>query len=131
MTLQGIYQGKLALLLRKPVALLNVETFEDLENFNYTIYITNAIKFYFKNLNYTELVVPLTDSNCVKFILKHDSAACVQDRRELVKLANKYNLHLSDTITQAFLAFRIRKDWPLEKRWNILISRLVESNIIE
>ena len=37
-TLQGIHQGKLSSLLTKPVAVPNVETFVDLENFKYKIY---------------------------------------------------------------------------------------------
>ena len=38
LTLQGIFQGQLASLLTKQQALPNVNTLEDLENFNYTIY---------------------------------------------------------------------------------------------
>ena len=131
LTLQGIYQGKLASLLTKSVALSNVETFEDLENFNYTIYGDKGLTVYFKKWNYSGRVVPLNDFNCVQYVLRDDSAACVSDRRQLVNTANEYHLHLSDTIIQIFFAFNIRSDSPLEKRWNIIISRLVESNIIE
>ena len=49
-TLQGVYQGKLASLLTKPEALPNVETFEDLENFKYTIYGNEQLTFFFQKL---------------------------------------------------------------------------------
>ena len=130
-TLQGIYQGKLASLLTKPVALPNIETFEDLENFNYTIYGNEAVKSYFENWNYSGHVVSVNDSVCVQSVLKDDSAACVGDRRYLVHIAKKYNIHLSATIINMFIEYFIREDFPFKKRMHIRISRLVESNIIE
>ena len=131
MILQGIYQGKLASLLTKPVALPNVETFEDLENFNYTIYGNEVVKSYFEKWNYSGRVISVNDSICARFVLRDDSAACVGDRRYLVHIAKKYNLHLSATITHMFIGYFIREDWPLKKRMDIKISRLFESNIIE
>ena len=131
-TLQGIYQGKLASLLTKPVALPNVETIEDLENFNYTIYSrSNVANYLIKGLNYSGPVIPLVKRNCLKYVLKTDSAACFEQRRLLVRVANRYDLHLSKTIIQLPFTYAIRKNWPLEKRINMLTSRLVESNIIE
>ena len=130
-TLQGIYQGKLASLLTTPVILPNVETIEDLENFNYTIYSNRVVVYYFKKLNYSGPLVPLKNFDCVNYVLKDDNAACVAERFFLTKVATEYNLHLSDTIIQSPVAYLIRKNWPLEKKTNLLISRLVESNIIE
>ena len=130
-TLQGIYQGKFASLLTKPVALPNVETIEDLENSNYTIYSPREVADYLKELNYSRSLVPLANHKCVKYVLQDHSAACFMIRPGLVKSANMYDLHLSDTIIQLPFAYIIKKNWPLEKRMNILISRLVESNIIE
>ena len=131
-TLQGIFQGKLASLLTKPVALPNVETIEDLENFNYTIYGQREVANYLEELNYGGPLVSLPNrDNCVRYVLKDDSAACVTERRHLVNVVNQHDLHLSDTIIQMPFTFVIRKNWPLEKRMNILLSRLVESNIIE
>ena len=130
-TIQAIYQGQLASLLTKPVALQNVETFKDLENFKYTIYGHKGFTFYFKKLNFSGPIVPLEDFDCVKSVLKDNAAACVNDKRFLVSEANKYGLHMSDTIIPMFVAYLIREDWPLEMRLNTLISRLVETNIIE
>ena len=130
-TLQGIYQGKWASLLTKPVALPNVDTFEDLEKLNYTIYGRKALTSDFETWNYSGLVVTIDDSHCAQYVLRDDSGACVGDRRYLVYIANKYDFHLGSTITQMFFSYVIRNDWPLEKRFNIIISQLVESNIIE
>ena len=131
MTMQGIYQGKWASLLTKPVALSKVETFEDLENLNYTIYASNLLTGHLEKWNYRGRVVPLDDFNCAQYVLQDDSAACLSLSHHLIDIAKKYNFHLSDTVIQLLIAYLIREDWPLEKRWNILISRLVESNIVE
>ena len=130
-TLQGIYQGKFASILTKPVALPNVETIEDLENFSYKIYSHWEAITYFEDSNYSGPLVPLAKLNCVENVLKDENGACVAERFWLTMVANEYDLHLSDTIIQSPVAYRIRENWPLKKRMNILISRLVESNIIE
>ena len=130
-TLQGIYQGQLASLLTKPVALPNVKTYEDLENYKYTIYGHDEMIFYFKKLNYSGPLVPLARYTCWRFVLGNNAAACVRDRHRLIEIANKYDLQLSDTIIHNFYSFHIRKDWPLEEKFNLLLSRLIESNIIE
>ena len=130
-TLQGIYQGQLASLLTKPVALPNVETFEDLKNFKYTLYGHKRLIFDLKELNYSGPLEPLPTFSCLKYVLENDSAACLLTRAYLLEISHEHDLHLSDTILQYFRGFCIRHDWPLEERWNILISRLVESNIID
>ena len=130
-TLQGIYQGQLASLLTKRVALPNVEVFQDLENFGYTIYGHRGFTLYFEKLKFSGRIVPLNDFDCSKYVLRDNSAACVADRRHLVNIANKYDLHLSDMLMQAFVVFVIRKDWPVEERFNTIVSRIFEGHIIE
>ena len=115
----------------KPLAQPNVKTIEDLENFNYTIYSYWEVINYFKDFNYSGPLVPLSNPNCLQYVLKVDKAACVAERFWLTKVTNEYDLHLSDTIIQSPIAYFIRKNWPLEKRMNVFISRFVESNIIE
>ena len=131
MTLQGIYQGKLASLSTKPVTLPNVETFEDLENFNYTIYGKHEVADFFEKWNNSGRVVSINGYSCTKYVLKDDSAACVGDRRYFAYIANKYDLHLSATKISISFAYFMRPDWPLQKRMNIMFSRLAQSNIIE
>ena len=130
-TMQAIYQGQLASLLTKPVALPDVETIEDLENFKYTIYGHRGFTLYFEKLNFSGRIVPLDDFNCVEYVLRDNSAACVNERCHLVNVANKYDIHLSDPVMPGFAVFLIRKDWPVEERLNTVISRLFEGHIIE
>ena len=130
-TMQAIYQGKFASLLTKPVALPNVETFEDLENFKYTIYGQLAIAEYFEKLNFRGRVVKQQNFDCEKYVLRDDAAACVDDRLTLINIAYKLDLHLSETIIPMFVVYIIRDDWPIEERLNAVISRLVEGNIID
>ena len=129
-TLQGIYQGKLASLLTKPVALPNAKTFEDLENFHYTIYGDESMLLVLKERNYSGPVVPVKHS-CVEYVLRDDSAACFMKRDQLVNSAYMNDLHLSDTLMLKYFMYTVRKDWPVLKRFNLLVSRLYESNIIE
>ena len=129
-TLQGIYQGKLASLLTKQVNLQNVDTLEDLENFNYTIYANKRVTSYLEILNYSRRIVPLEEFNCEKYVLEEAAAACVSDRLHLVNIAKTYDLHLSSNhLMKMFIVYLIREDWPVEEKFNTAISRLVEADI--
>ena len=130
-TLQAIYQGQLASLLTKSVALPNVNTFEDLENFKYTVYGYKAYTWYLERLNYSGALVPLRDFDCTEYVLRDYFAVCLRDRPQLVDGAKKYDLHVSDTLIPVFIVYFIREDWPVEERWNAITSRLFEGNIIE
>ena len=129
-TLQGIYQGQLASLLTKEKNLRNVETLEDLENLNYTIYSYKEVTPNIKILNFSGHLVSLEEMNCEKYVLKKTGAACVNDPAFLVDIAKKYDLHVSsDYLMTSYIVYLIREDWPIEKRFNAVISRLVEANI--
>ena len=130
-TLQAIYQGKLASLLTKPVALPNVETFEDLDNFEYTTYGHKQFKLYFEQWNLSEPFVPLEHFTCIQYVLRDKAAACINDWRYISDQAIKYDLHLSNVLMQEFEVFLTREDWPLQERLNTVISRLNEGNIIK
>ena len=131
-TLQAIYQGQLASLLTKQVALPNVDTLEDLENFNYTIYAHKSAVPYFAKKHFHGRVVSLNDFNCENYVLRDDSAACVKDWWYLIDTAANSNLHLSNGMSMDwYLVYLIRDDWPVEERLNTILSRLVEANILE
>ena len=129
-TLQGIYQGLLASLLTKQVNLRNVDTLEDLQNLNYTIYGQKDVTAYLEILNYTGRIVSLKDFHCEKYVLEDAGVACVRGRSLLTDIAKKYDLHLSsDYLMQSIAVYLIRKDWPVEERLSTFISRLFEANI--
>ena len=130
MTLQGIYQGKLASLLTKPVALPNAETLDDLKNFNYTIYGDEVMISILKEINYSGPVVAV-ENNCVEYVLRDDSAACITRRHFLFYSGYINDLHVSDSLRVTLFTYIIRNDWPFQERLNLLLSRLFESNIIE
>ena len=130
-TLQAIYQGQLASLLTKPAPLPDVETFEDLENFQYTIYGHKGLTTYFEKLNFRGRVVGEEYFYCQKYVFRDHAAACINDRNLLLNVASEYDLHLSDMLLPMFVVFMIREDWPFEKRFNTVISRLVEGSIID
>ena len=129
-TLQGIYQGQLASLLTKQVNLPNVDTLENLENMNYTIYGNKDVTSYLQILNFSGRIVSIEEFDCKKYVLKDADAACVRDWTFLVDIAKKYNLHLSsDYLVKMLAVYLIREDWPLEEKLNTLISRLFEAHI--
>ena len=131
-TLQAIYQGQLASLLTKQVALPNVDTLEDLENYNYTIYTQKTLVQYFKDTNVHERVVSLKHFDCKNYVLRDDSAACVHDRWFLIDMAADPNIHLSHDISMEMnTVYLIRDDWPVQERLNTILSRLVEANILD
>ena len=132
LTLQAIYQGQLASLLTKQQALPNVDTLEDLENLKYTIYGYKKFTQYFENLNYSGRVVPLEQFGCQEHVLRDAGAACVLEWSFAVESAAKLNLHPSkDKLINMFIVYLVRKDWPVEKRLNVVMSRLFEANILE
>ena len=129
-TLQGIYQGKLASLLTKQVNLKNVDTLEDLQNFDYTIYCHNDFTSYLETSIFSGRIVPLDDFRCEKYVLEDPGAACVHDGSRLVDTAMKYDLYLSsDYFVKLFIVYLMREDWPVEKKFNTVLSRLVEADI--
>ena len=129
-TLEGIYQGQLASLLTKQVALPNVDTLKDLENYNYTIYGNKEFTSYFKNLNSSGQIVPLEGFYCSEYVLRDHDAACIMDWLYSLDVANENDLHVSSgKLVEMYVAYVIREDWPLEDRINIVISRLFEADI--
>ena len=129
-TLEAIYQGNLASLLTKQKALPNIDTLEDLANFDYKIYLYKSFKQYFEN--YSGRVVPVEDFDCVKYVIKDAGAACLRERGYAINIAAKFNLHSSnDLLTTWFGVYMIREDWPVEERLNTVISRLFEANIFD
>ena len=129
-TLQAIYQGQLASLLTKQVALPNVDMPEDLANYKYTIYGHKTLIRYFKN--YDKPIVSVEHFNCEEYAFRDADAVCVKDRVYAVDISAKLNLHVSKYIwIKMFIAYLIRDDWPLEERLNTLISRLYEAYILD
>ena len=129
-TLQGIYQGRLASLLTKQVNLQNVDTLEDLENLKYTIYARKDFTSYLKILNFRGRIVSLEGFCCKKYVLEDVGAACFDERSILFHIAKEDNLHVSrDYLVKMSIVYFIREDWPVEDKLNTLISRLSEADI--
>ena len=130
-TIQAIFQGQSASLLTKSVALTNVQTFESLENFEYTIYGDTSHNSYFEELNVRGRVAGLQNFDCELYVLKDDAAACVKDQVVLVNTVKKFGSHLSDPLIPMFIVYIRREDWPLEERFNTIMSRSIEGNILD
>ena len=129
-TLQGIYQGQLASLLTKQVNLQNVETLQDLENWNYTIYTNKDFTSNIKILNFSGRIVSFDGFDCKEYVLEEAAAACVYEWSLLINVGKKYDLHVSrNYLIKMFAVYLIREDWPVEEKLNTVISRLSEADI--
>ena len=84
LTLQAIYEGKLASLLTKEEALPNVDTLEELANFDYTIYGYKELASLFKKFNYRGRFVPLEQFDCEEYVLKNAALSALRHGRMLL-----------------------------------------------
>ena len=78
-TTQGIHQGQAALLLTKQVALRNVDMLQDLENFVYTVYTHKTNAGYFEKSNFSGRIELFENFDYENYVLRDDSAACVEN----------------------------------------------------
>ena len=130
-TMQGIFQGKLASLLTKEVLLPNVETMEQLVDSPYTIYVYKEWLNYFTESGFEGRVISTRVPSCIKYVLNASTAACINEGSVLVYHAAKRNLHMSrNNIYEKYYTYAIRDDWPLEQRVNEILSRLTESCVM-
>ena len=130
-TMQGIFQGKLASLLTKQVHLPNVETMQELVDSPYTIYVYKGWLNYFTESGFEGRVISTLHAGCVKHVLNTSTAACINEGSALTYFAAKYNLHVSrNNIFKKYYTYAIRDDWPLEPRLNEILSSLTESGIV-
>ena len=99
------------------MALPNIDTVEDLQNFNYKIYTHKTYVRYFDESNFSGRVVSVETFDFENYVLKDNSVACVDDCWFLVDAASNAYLHLSNDISMdMYLVYLFREDWPVEER---------------
>ena len=132
-TIQGIYQGKLAQILTTEVRSRRVDTIKDLAVQGHTIYGYHTYSDYFMAPIFKNRFVGLNDTRCADYVMRDTRAACVRQWLLLVEDAVTLNyLHLArEDIYKDYVIFVIRQNWPLEQRINQIIRRMRESHFIE
>ena len=131
-TMQGVFQGKLASLLTKEVLLPNVDTLQQLVDSDYVLYFYEGWLSSFADGDFKGRLVAIPSVNCVEYVLKDPMAACLRGTYVLLYQAAQCKLHLSrEYIYKNYYTYAIRENWPLEQRLNEILSSLTESSILE
>ena len=131
-TMQGIFQGKLASLLTKDVLLPNVETMQELVDSQLTIYVYETWLQYFDDQDFEDRLISIPIPDCVPNVLNDSRGACVCEVSVLLYLAARNNLHMSTkNIYEKYYTYAIRENWPLEQRLNEVLSSLTETSIVD
>lgn len=134
-TMQGIFQGKLATLLTTQVPVRNVDTIKDVVDFGYKIYGDPNMKDLIDHAGLKESFVETYDEEegCVPHAKNDSLGACIDFAQGgPLDQARKLSMHVSrELIAPTYVAFGIRWDWPLEERINKIIARLVEADELQ
>ena len=132
-TIQGIYQGNLAMILTTPAHSRRVDSIHDLATQGHTIYGYHTYSDYFMAPIFENRFVSLNDTRCAEYVMRDTRAACVRQWLLLVEDAVTFDyLYLSrEYIFNSYLIFVIRHDWPLEVRINQILRRMRENYFIQ
>ena len=131
-TITGIYQGKLASLLTHSVHQPLINSNGELVDSDNTIYTDvntgrllddTALKGHFVKVHISE---------CVSFSLNDSSVICVSDRRYLFSRKKKNKFDIShNNLMEYSTVYVVRKDWPLQDRFDRIILKLSYANLID
>lgn len=134
-TIQGIYQSNLASLLTTHVPRRNVDAVQDIVDLDYKLYTYDYMKNIVEVHPELEKRLILTDgfaTACWPRMKNDSSAACLLAAQGgVLDMVKELELHTSsEFITTLYSAFEIRLDWPLEQKVNIILSIMVEADVI-
>ncbi|CAG5095848.1 Protein of unknown function [Cotesia congregata] len=112
-----------------------INSIADLKKFKYSIFMTRYIGQVIGVDEWTETekkYVHYTKNVCHDEIINSYNfyAACISTATISVPVAIKHNLHASILRTPRFVSPFIRKDWPLETRVDVIMSRLTEAGFL-
>lgn len=132
-TMQGIYQGNLAALLTQQSPLRQVNTLGDLVEFGYNIYGARFVRDALEHPQLNERFVRVDDPyDCISRVSNDSSAACLYIGQGILDLARNDNLHVSSEYIEMYhVGFEIRFNWPLERRIDVILARLVEADVLD
>lgn len=124
-----MFNGKLSSFLTQANYHDNIETIEDLENSNHDIYAAQTIRNYLGNINRTIDFHSEDSGTCSNIIKKIRDAACIG--RQTYDFALKHNLHVSkETVIDFYEVYLTRKYWPIKKKIDSILARLMEAGIL-
>lgn len=132
--IQGIYQGKISALVTMPVPIPDVQTIQDIVSSGLTVYgdVIFSPDFDSRSGEVDFVELPGNLGNCTGQVMKDYLAACVHEKNILNHEAAKFKLHVSEEpILNFYQLYAIRPDWPLEERINAVLTRLVESGLVD
>lgn len=132
--IQALYQGQLAALLAQHVRYPNVNNGRDLINSDYVIYGRHNDSVIFSDPGFKGRFFGINNfaEKCTNRVLRNSTIACVGGREMLMKDALDSKLHMSkNPVVEVPMSLPIRKDWPLEDRFNRHTLYYIESGLRE
>ncbi|XP_043286715.1 uncharacterized protein [Venturia canescens] len=129
--IQALYQGELAARLMKHERYPNINNERDLSESSYIIYGSHLYHSHFNDSVYKDRYVPLKyQQKCVDYLLRNSSIACLDLMFVLMHNAIKSRLHVSKHgVKEIPMKFPLRKNFPLEEKFNRFLKKLAESGI--
>ncbi|KAK0089768.1 hypothetical protein PV326_004369 [Microctonus aethiopoides] len=127
----GLFQGKLAAILTKPVSRRQVNDLNDLKIYHHTV---KGYKTYNRYLDseVQDLFIGQDTFDCDMSVVDDENTACIREGMDLMQFAYRYDLHLSENIiVNQYYAFAVAKDWPLLKRVDCSLMAVVETGLID
>ncbi|KAK0166639.1 hypothetical protein PV327_004131 [Microctonus hyperodae] len=112
-------------------SLQNIDSFADLENLEYKLYVGSVVAAAFKPRFYKNLEV-IKNDHCIDNMLDNSYAACIDDIHYLKYQAARHDLHvMKEGILKYYLVYPMRADWPLSHKLNYFNKKLNEAGILK
>ncbi|KAK0161609.1 hypothetical protein PV327_010064 [Microctonus hyperodae] len=130
--INGAFQAHLSALLTKRDRYY-VDDMNDLKTYDYKIY---AGKLYKSDIELQSAHIPdikyVQGGDCTKYVLNDSSSACIERPQRMLRYAISHKLHISQSeFGVAYVVNWCREHWPLTKKINIYLSRMIESGLYE
>lgn len=127
---QALFQGKLADLLTRHVPERILRTQEDLINYpEYKIFVPKPFTPWLDERLISK-IIGIPEITCINRILNDTHTVCISDLRLLKYYAGKYNLYIAKVpIRSTHLVYRMRKDWPLRRKFFTTVVRIKQSGL--
>lgn len=124
-------QSNMYAIVTAPQSLQNIDSFADLENLEYKLYVSSVGAAAFKRGFYKNVEV-IKNDHCVDNILDNSYAACIDDIYYLKYQAARHDLHvMKEGISKYYFVYPMRADWPLSHKLNYFNKKLNEAGILK
>ncbi|KAK0157301.1 hypothetical protein PV328_011059 [Microctonus aethiopoides] len=110
-----------------------VDDMNDLKAYDYQVY---TGKLYKSDIELHSMHIPhinyVQGGDCTRYVLNDSSSACIERPQRMLRYATSHKLHISQSkFGVAYVVNWCREHWPLAKKINVYLSRVIESGLYE